>query len=70
MRKRIEKDPEGLNPLILEVMTQADEHETHKTETEPSETLHDNSVEHTLWGFCRTCDKEFVIHSVTIVGGL
>jgi len=76
MRKTIERDPEGLSSLVLEVTTQGDEHEGH--ETEATETLMDNSVEYTRWGVCLTCSrtpegwvpKEFMIHSVTIVGGL
>ncbi len=79
MRTRIEKDPDNEDGLTLEFRTTLDEHEDH--DVEASETLYDNSVEHTVWGHCLTCSRvqdthgkwvpvEVMIESVTIVGGL
>lgn len=81
MKKRIEKDPDNEDGLVLEFKTTADEHLGHTIEA--GETLYDNSVERTVWGHCLTCSHwedengkskwvavEVMIESVTIVGGL
>lgn len=60
MKEWTEKDPEGLGP-DLRFKTQVDEHEGH--EVEASETLYDNALEYTRWGYCLTCNKEVMLHS-------
>jgi hypothetical protein len=61
-----ESDPEGLGPDIW-IASQRDEHEDH--EIEPLETLYDNGLEYTEWFWCRTCSKEFMYKSVSVVWG-
>jgi hypothetical protein len=63
MKRHRESDPEGLLPDVI-ITKEGDEHEGH--EWEPSETLHDNSIEHTRWAYCMTCEKSFMIESWTI----
>lgn len=63
MITRIEQDPEGLGPDI-KVQTQMDEHHGH--EWERTETLYDNHVEHTVHGYCHTCNTHFWVENVEL----
>lgn len=49
--------------IRVKVESQMDEHHLHPWER--TETLVDNPIEHTQWGYCQQCEKEFMIRSVT-----
>ena len=50
---------------VIARSTQTDEHVGHLTER--AETISDNPIEFTEWGYCATCEREFMIKSDTIM---
>lgn len=47
--------------MWVTITTEVEDHEGH--EWEPSETLYDNAIEHTRWGYCHDCRHDFMIES-------
>lgn len=55
----------GGGDLWVVVTTQRDEHDGHKWER--TESLYDNAVEFTVWGYCDDCRTEFMVESWGLV---